>query len=59
MPIVTVFQAPTIAELAVEVSRYQMQQWNSDSMLDMLTQSGERQEKSRQKNGSIQKQKRN
>ena len=63
MPIVTVFQAPTIAELAVEVSRHQTQQWNSDSMLDILAQiealSDEDVEKSRQKNNPIQKQKRN
>jgi hypothetical protein len=60
---VTVFQAPTIAELAVEVSRYQTEQWNSDSMLDALAQiealSGEKTEQSLQKNAPIQKQKRN
>jgi len=63
MPIVTVFKSPTIAELAVEVSRYQMEQWDSDSMLDILAQiealSDEKQEKSFQKNVPIQKQKRN
>ena len=63
MPIVTVFKSPTIAELAVEVNRYQMEQWDSDSMLDILAQiealSDERQEKSFQKNAPIQKQKRN
>ena len=30
------FSAPTIAELAIEVNRYRMEQWNSDSMLDIL-----------------------
>jgi oxalate---CoA ligase len=63
MPIVTVFQAPTIAELALEVSRCQTEQWNSASMLDVLAQietlPDENQEKSLRKNAPIQKQKRN
>ncbi|HEY5141456.1 MAG TPA: phosphopantetheine-binding protein [Methylococcales bacterium] len=63
MPIVTVFQAPTIAELAVEVNRYQREQWNSDSLLEVRPQiealPDERQQKSHRKNASpIQKQKR-
>ena len=62
MPIVSVFQAPTIAELAIEVNRHQMEQWNSDSMLDILAQiealPDERHEKSLKNNAPIQKQKR-
>ncbi len=63
MPIVTVFQAPTIAELAVEVNRYQREQWNPDSLLEVRPQiealPDERQQKSHRKNASpIQKQKR-
>lgn len=63
MPIVTVFQAPTIADLALEVLKYQSQHWNSDSILDTLAQiealSGEKTGQSFQKNGPIQKLKRN